>query len=102
MGARHRDNDLPRLEARVGISSLPMGHGLQGGDHPLRARSWIADLSHRSERLQRLDRNFPMEESLRHRIPVRRTTIHPPDVPPVDLLPRHLRRLQQKSGDRLF
>ena len=29
VGAEWRDNDLPRLETRVGLPSIPMGHGLQ-------------------------------------------------------------------------
>ena len=58
MGSEWGDNDLPRLETRVGISAVPMGHKLQRGPDPLRSRPRIAHLSYRNRRLPRMDLNF--------------------------------------------
>jgi hypothetical protein len=56
--SQRRNHDYSWLEAGVGLSSLPLGDGVQRSDYFVCAGTRIAHVSHRSARLSGMDLDF--------------------------------------------
>src|SRR5438105_11732462 len=89
------------MEAGARLSPLPLDR-LQRSVDSLRARPWLANAPAAGAELSRVDQDVQMEETLRHRTPLRGTALHAPGFAHVDRLPRYPGRFHARAGDRLF